>query len=359
MHLQELINHVHIKRYRPAIFFALGFLFDILTLNEVDNLLSLIQQCFYILIAGLVLRWAFLQQEGLWAPPESWHKFWPYHNELVHFLLGGLLSIYTLFFFVSSSFSVSFLFLLLLFSLLILNETPLFQKKSLAFKYLLYSLCLFSFFLFVLPLLAGSISVWAFYAALLVSSLLILMNFLDTYKKGVEKNKIIKQMVLPGGIVALAFLLFYHLKILPPVPLSAKYMGIYHNISKSDERYQLEYNRPWWRFWQNGDQTFYAKAGDKIYCFARVFAPGLISEKILFHWQFYQNGQWLSQDRVAMQLKGGRQHGFRAYAVKSNYSQGEWRVMLETEDGREISRIHFEVIPENSAEEREFSYDFH
>ena len=49
-------------------------------------------------------------------------KVWPYKTEAIHFLYGSLLSAYTIFYFKSSSFSSSFLFLLILTGLLFLNE---------------------------------------------------------------------------------------------------------------------------------------------------------------------------------------------------------------------------------------------
>ncbi|MCB9024818.1 MAG: DUF2914 domain-containing protein [Bdellovibrionaceae bacterium] len=354
----DILKNEKFKKYSPAVFFVCGFLFDIITLDEVDNLLSLIQQCLYISFAGFILRFSFLQHEGLWVAPEKMKKIWKYQNEIIHFLLGGLLSVYTLFYFVSSSFSVSFFFLFFMFAVLVLNETPALQNKGLFFKYLLYSICLFSFFMFLLPLLSGSVSSLAFYAALIVSGLILALNYFDIVKRGVSKEKTLKQLVLPGVSMALILIVLYVGRILPPVPLATKYMGIYHSIDKTDDRYQLGYTRGWWRFWQNGDQTFNAKEGDKVYCFVRIFAPSAISEKIIFHWQAYEQGQWESKDRVAMKINGGRLHGFRAYAVKANFFPADWRVKLETEDGRELSRINFEIVENKDIEPSEYNYHY-
>ena len=153
--MQTLINfslkNEKLKKFSPAIFFVCGFLFDILTLNQVDNIFSLIQQCLYIAIAGYILRLSFLNKEQLWEAPEKYKKIWNYQNEIVHFLLGGLLSIYTLFYFVSSSLSVSFTFLIFMFTALVFNETTYVKNQGFFCKYLLYSIALFSFFLFLLP----------------------------------------------------------------------------------------------------------------------------------------------------------------------------------------------------------------
>ncbi|MCB0355985.1 MAG: DUF2914 domain-containing protein [Bdellovibrionales bacterium] len=355
-HLKKIEKY---KKYSPALFFVFGFLFDILTLNDVDNLISIIQQCIYIIVAGSLLQFKFLEQEGLWQASEKIKKYWHYNNEILHFLLGGLLSIYTLFYFVSSSLAVSLLFLIFMFCLLIINEMPKFQQQKIIFKYLLYAICLFSFFLFLLPLVAGTVSAFAFIAALLISSLLTFLNFRTLVKKGIDRLKVLQQMVLPAALILLTLILLYAGKILPPVPLSAKYIGIYHNVKKVADKYQLTYTRSPWKFWQNGDQTFYALKNDKIYCFVRVFAPGLIAQKIIFHWQNMQQGEWITMDKVEINIQGGRQHGFRGYVSKANYIEGDWRVKLENEDGREISRINFEVIHEASDKPSEQNFHWH
>ncbi|MNT64341.1 hypothetical protein D3C72_2022330 [compost metagenome] len=45
-----------------------------------------------------------------------------------------------------------------------------------------------------------------------------------------------------------------------------------------------------------------------------------------------------------MRITGGRKNGYRGFSTKANYTAGEWRISVETTDGREIGRIYFEVI---------------
>src|SRR5690606_12177978 len=88
--------------------------------------------------------------------------------------------------------------------------------------------------------------------------------------------------LVPAGIVAGVLVALYIAKALPPIPLSAQYIGIYHEMERvkvdspdkdPETKYVLRYERPWWKFWQNGAQTFYARPGDRIYCFVRIFSP--------------------------------------------------------------------------------------
>ena len=49
-----------------------------------------------------------------------------------------------------------------------------------------------------------------------------------------------------------------------------------------------------------------------------------------------------------VKIIGGREEGFRGYGFKASYQPGNWKVQIETNDGREIGRIYFELegVPE-------------
>ncbi|HEY5931012.1 MAG TPA: hypothetical protein VIU02_11940, partial [Burkholderiales bacterium] len=82
--------------------FVGGFIFDIVTLDRIDSRFTIGQQAAYILIIGMALLQMFFE-EG--KPPRdlaSMHAvkrfYFEYRNAIVHFILGSLLSLYTLFF---------------------------------------------------------------------------------------------------------------------------------------------------------------------------------------------------------------------------------------------------------------------
>jgi hypothetical protein len=157
-----------------------------------------------------------------------------------------------------------------------------------------------------------------------------------------EKAK--TQILLPMACVLVAFLSLYVLKLIPPVPLSIPFIGIYHGVEKAGGQYRLANERPWWRFWQHGDQDFLAQKNDKIYVAFRVFSPTRFSDRVQMRWYWRDNrAGWLLQDTIPIPIVGGRAEGFRGYGVKSNYRPGEWKVQVETTDGREIGRIYFHV----------------
>jgi hypothetical protein len=150
---------------------------------------------------------------------------------------------------------------------------------------------------------------------------------------------------------------------IPPVPLSLQYIGIYHEVVPPSAQqtgtttYELKHQRPWWKPWQHGDQDFKARPGDVVYCFARVFAPTGFKDAIYVRWLVKGRGGWQDQGRARLDISGGRDNGFRAIATKKNYQPGRWRVEVETDDGRDLGVIHFDLISDVSSDVREYKTD--
>ena len=332
-------------------FFAGGFLFDIATLSRVDSWLSIAQQVFYLTAIAAILLHMFFD-EG--KPPRqleamSTVKRWyfQYRTAAVHFLLGALLSLYTLFFFKSSSLLVSFAFLLFLLLLLLVNESKLFKAQGLSFKFALLSVCVLSFSAIVVPVFVGSIGVIVFLLSMLIGSIpLILIDRRIRLHAPDGAQQVRQQIFVPFSLVLIGFLTLYFFKLIPPVPLSIPFIGVYHGVEKTEAGYRLSHERPAWRFWQHGDQYFKAQPGDKIYVFFRIFSPARFSDQVTMRWYWKPKGSgWKLQDGIPIAIVGGRDQGFRGYGVKTNYQPGEWKVQVETTDGREIGRIYFDVAP--------------
>jgi len=146
--------------------------------------------------------------------------------------------------------------------------------------------------------------------------------------------------------VLAAFLALYLFRLIPPVPLSIPFIGVYHGVEKTSAGYRLLHEEPRWRFWQHGDQHFLAQPGDKVYVFFRIFSPTRFSDQVTMRWFWKPKGRgWMLQDAIPIAIVGGRAEGFRGYGVKSNYQPGDWKVQVETTDAREIGRVYFNVEP--------------
>ncbi|HEY1288947.1 MAG TPA: DUF2914 domain-containing protein [Burkholderiales bacterium] len=351
-------------------FFIAGFLFDILTLGRIDSWFTIGQQAIYLFVISLILVQMLRAEAPAAAAPAAAavaqpdaapvaafatspaaapaaggsrlrRRYLEYRNPAIHFLLGALLSAYTLFFFKSSSLLVSFGFMGVLVALLVANESARFKALGLPFKFALLGLCYLAFFAYVVPVLIGQTGLAVFLLSMALGCVpLAAVAFLAARERKAR-------ILVPLGCVLVFFLTFYLLRIIPPVPLSIPFMGVYHGVERTDEGYRLTHERPFWRIWHNGDQRFRAQDGDKVHVYFRIFSPSRFSDQVLMGWYRYEGGPkgrgWALQDTIPIKIVGGREEGFRGYGVKTNYQPGKWMVEVETTDRREIGRIYFSV----------------
>ena len=267
--------------------------------------------------------------------------YFEYRRPAIHFLLGALLSAYTLFFFKSSSLLVSFGFMGVLVALLLANESARFKALGLRFKFALLGLCYLAFFAYVVPVLVGQTGLGVFLLSMAAGCVpLSAVAFAVVHEQR-------RTILVPLGCVLVLFLGFYLFRLIPPVPLSMRFMGVYHGVERTDAGYRLSHERPAWRIWHKGDQWFSAQPGDKVHVYFRIFSPSRFSDQVRMAWYRHEGGPkgrgWVLQDTIAIRILGGREEGFRGFGVKSNYQPGQWRVQVETTDGREIGRIYFSL----------------
>ena len=269
--------------------------------------------------------------------------FYRHADDIHHFAVGSLLSAYALYFFKSASFSSSYLFLLFVFTLLVLNEVQDFKNLGPWIKSALLKLCLTSFCCAYVPILLGQSGTLSFMAAIFLSLCLstIFGFYLAKYHIAWESFK--AAYLIPKGATILIFILLYSFRIFPPIPLALKQIGIYHKIKKQNDKYYSYSETPWYRFWHKGDQEFLAQPGDKVWVFIRLFAPGGLKQKIYLVFEKQEKGDWQQSDRIPILITGGRSEGFRGRAYKSNYTSGKWRVRVETEDQLEVGLLSFEI----------------
>ena len=335
--------------------FVGGFLFDIAMLDRIDAWSTIGQQAVYLVLIGMILLQMFFA-EG--QPPPELDKmftlkrwYYEYRTALVHFLLGTLLNLYTLFFFKSSSLFVSFVFMIVLVLLMVANDSKRLKALGLSFKFALFSLCVLSFSASVVPVFVGSIGLLVFMLSMLVGCLpLAVINRRIRIHAPERTQQARQQILVPFGLVLMGFLSLYLFRLIPPVPLSIPFIGVYHNIERGEDTFRLSHERPFWRIWHHGDQKFLAQPGDKVYVYFRIFSPTRFSDQVLMRWYWKDNaGRWRLQDSIPIKILGGREQGFRGYGMKSNYQPGDWKLQVETTDEREIGRVYFDVAIASAA----------
>lgn len=345
--------HKKYEQYLPALFFLGGFLFDLITIGDIDDLLNIIIQGVYLLIAGHIL---FLQISQTKELKQKYLKYYvEYKDDIFHFLLGSLLSAFTIFYFKSASLSNSFIFMIFLASLLLLNEFPFFKSLGPVIKSALYMLCLLSYLIYVIPIIFGKTGLIYFLLATIIALVFVFLKIFFLKKYNDEISDLNRLVIIPQVSILVIFLLLYLTKLIPPVPLSLKHIGIYHNVKKVENNYITSHNKPWYNFWSNGDQNFLARTDDKVFVFTKVFAPAGFDGKIFIHWLKETEDGLKTSDRIPLKVTGGRREGFRGYAYKQNYTSGDWQIRIETKGGLEIGRINLTIEEDEDNSPREFT----
>jgi hypothetical protein len=334
--------------WRHLAFFAAGFIFDAVMVRRIDETPVLLQQGIYLGLSGLLLATLVAWRH---RPPElPWMLRWlpRWAAPLLHFMLGTLLNAYALFYVKSGSGLTAILFFVVISMLLLVNELPWIRRRGLGpvVLYALYNFCLTSYFAYLYPVLIGRIRWWMFVLAVATSVVpLTLVARFHRQRTG-DRRQVMRHALIPSFGVQALLLMLYAFGLIPPVPLSLTDIGIYHGVARADAGgYNVTSETPpWYRFWTSDDTDFRARAGDRVYCFFRVFAPRRFHDEVRVAWLYRQAGRgWLPAGDVPIAVVGGREGGFAGYAYKQNWRPGDWRVIVETVDGREIGRRTFSV----------------
>ncbi|MCL2626118.1 MAG: DUF2914 domain-containing protein [Cystobacterineae bacterium] len=340
-------------------FFFLGFCFDLLLLKSIDSLPMLIHQGSYVLLLAVLILLDHHYCLAQALPEGWWGKLLSRRDWVIHFLFGTLFNAFFVFYFrasVVSSLSF-FIFIPLLALVLALNELPLFRNLGPLMRMALWSFTCTSFWAYLLPLLFGFLSAWLFVLAVFLSTASVLGLWYLSLRFTADAQWNFWRAVAPSLGVQVLLLLLYFSGVVPPVPLSLKWIGVYHDVRKPDGT-ELLYVRDGFRFWEHGAQTFLARPQDRLNVWMRIFAPKRFRDDIYVAWQHKdEQGQWVRTDRIPLQLSHSGQRGWTGHTYKVNYGPGEWKVDVLTADARLLGSIEITVLPDNSTQPREFSLD--
>jgi hypothetical protein len=347
----------------PAVFFLSGVTYDTLTLTRIDRLQDNLLLLVYLLALGVLI--VLTGRVGIEPAPDRaqlatlspWPRWVlqarPYYPHAVQFLMGGLFSAYAIFYSRSATLTSTGIFLALLVGLLVINEFLRDRLSNLRLLVSLYAVICFAFFTFFLPVMTGFMNAAVFLLGAAMSAAVTFRVVQLIYRHNPDRSR--KEAV---GVTAPAFGLiallvgFYFLNWIPPVPLSLKFGGIYHEVKKSGERFELSFNKKWYEVWKRSDTTF--PSDEPIYCFTAVFAPVALNTTIYHHWYHRLDNTkgFTHADKIPIKISGGREGGYRAYTFKQRLDPGDWRVDVETEDGRIVGRVSVTVVEQVGVAER-------
>ena len=349
------LNLERFKQALPAVAFFAGFLWDALTLGRSVGPLDLWILAGYLAGAGGLLWFLGKRQLAFAATPATpqpaaapapwWRESGPYF--LLQFLFGGLFSALFIFYFKSSSHFLAFLWALGLGGLLVANEFLEDRYRRFTLTWAIFGLCAMLLLNFVVPHVVGGISGFWFILSTLAGAGL--AHFLHLKTPGQPGR------IRPVWAIATVLLLAYFLDIIPPVPLVKKDIAVGHALAKADGDYVLRQEKtPWWVFWRQVSKEVRVKPGERIYCVSAVFAPAGLDTRLYHRWSRYDDRQgWVDAPRIGFGLAGGREGGYRGFTWKQNLAPGEWKVAVETENGRTVAVHRFdvaeEVLPDDAA----------
>lgn len=330
------------KRYVLPTAFIIGFIFDYLTLTKIDRFYDNLVLLSYITLAALCITII----HSVFS-----FKLWKYLQTFaplaIQFAFGGLFSGFLVFYSRSASLAASWPFLLLLLGLFIGNEIFKEKYSRLTFQLTIFFFVLFSYFIFLIPMMIKRMGDWVFLLSGLIS--LIVMYLFIRGLTLINKSKIIqaKKYFIPTIIaVFLTINILYFTNIIPPIPLSLKEIDVYYSVERIGNDYQLEpVPQPWYGFILSYDRVRIV-GNQPLYAFSSVFAPTALKTNIVHHWQYYDEtkNKWVNSFKVDFPAVGGRDGGYRGFSLKETIKPGYWRVDVETPNGLLIGRKKFLVM---------------
>jgi len=335
------------ERHISALSLAGGFAFDSWAFGRIDRPETQAVFIVYLLVAGIFI--ALLH--GLESRPEGRKPSEKTRAILIfitQFALGALLSGFCVFYIRSASITSSWPFILAMAAIFIGNEYMRRYHSRLVFAALLLFIALYSYAIMLVPLVLGRIGAIPFLISGAIAVLVFFVYMRAIARLGHERYRSARTQVSIGMAVITVLLNgAYFLRILPPLPLVLTDAGVYHKVARDGQGNfvaAVEEEPPEWQALFGGHPILHIQPGARLYIYNAVFAPKGLKTSIVHEWQRMdpQRG-WVTQQRRAMAIQGGREDGFRAYTYKTAPAPGEWLVRINTVDGRAIGRVRFAV----------------
>lgn len=336
-------------RYVSPLALIAGFIADnLVLLRRIDVWTSHALLFGYLTIAALSIIILNLITTGRVRTP--WVlKITPLIPVVTQFAFGGLFSAYLSLYSRSASFALSWIFVIIVASLLLGNERFVRQYMKFSFQISMFFAVLFSFLIFFLPIVFHRIGPWMFILSGLasVAAISLFLRFIGYLMPELlrrERTRVARSI----AVIFIIFNILFFSNAIPPLPLALKAAGVYHSVERTqDGVFHLgAESEPWYWDYVPHTGVFHHSPGETAYAYSAVFAPSGISTVILHEWQKYDTatGEWLTKATVRYPIIGGRDGGYRGYSFIKDVSEGKWRVNVITQYGQLIGRISFTVV---------------
>ena len=344
------------ERHLSALAMLAGFVADNVLFSRVDlwqtqaTLAAYALACF-IAIPGLHFIEARAARSG--SRPR-WRVLLPLTTQ---FALGGFWSAFVIFYGRSAVVSASWPFLLVLLLAFLGNEYFQRYHTRLVFTSVLFFFALYSYAIFAVPIYTGTIGTATFLGSGVVAVGVFALFTILLRILGRERFLADVRRIRAGAFGVFVILnAAYFTNILPPLPLSASSAGVYHSVTRVPGAYLAETETEPWRVRYLGfAPTLHIVQGEELFAYSSVFAPTKLATTIVHRWQRYdpEREVWVTKAVIVYPIVGGRDGGYRGYSTTPIRETGQWRVDVETADGRLIARLPFtaELVSSPSPEE--------
>lgn len=278
-------------------------------------------------------------------PRPRWRGIVPVATQ---FSLGGFWSAFVFFYGHSATLPASWPFLLLILAILVGNEYFARYHERLVFTSVLFFFALYSYAIFEVPIVIGSIGTGPFLLSGLIA--VVIFGLFTVLLRVFGRNRFRADVwrIRVGALAVLVLMnAFYFTNVLPPLPLSAKAAGIYHAVWRAPGQYLgSSESEPWTVRYLGFAPTLHLAAGDGLSAYSSIFAPTQLATTIVHRWQWYDPamGAWETRASIRYPIVGGRDGGYRGYSTVYVREPGRWRVDVMTTDGRIIARLPFTTV---------------
>jgi hypothetical protein len=334
------------ERQISALSLAGGFAFDSFAFGRIDHARTQAVFIAYLLAAAIaiaVLHVLESRPDGK-KPSDKTRAILIF---ITQFALGCLLSGFCVFYIRSASITSSWPFLLGMAAIFIGNEYMRRYHSRLVFSALLFFFALYSYAIFLVPVVTHHMGRIPFLLSGALAVVLFFFYMQALARLGHERYRSARRHVFAGMVlITLLLNLVYFLRVLPPLPLVLTDAGVYHDIKHAGADYQasVEDEPPEWEALFGTHAILHVQPGAKLFLYNAVFAPRGLNARIVHDWQWLDPGKgWQSQQRIPVDIMGGRDNGFRLYTTKTAPRPGQWQVNILTGDGRSVGRVRFAV----------------
>lgn len=324
-----------------------GFVIDTLTLQRIDLFFENFILSTYLILSGILIFVLYLIDTEK-ISSRFFYQIKPFLNIILLVVLGGLFSGFTIFYFRSSTLASSWPFIFLLVVLMASTEYLKEHFSDIKIKLVVFFFALFTYSIFLLPILTKQIGAFIFISSGLIS-LVIFFIYVEFFGKvfGRSFNSIKKFAYKSSVFIFIIITFMFFANIIPPIPLSLKDADIYYKVERNGVSYNvLDYHKTFSDY-----LTFVEKIpiqkGQSLYFYSSVFAPTKLSTEIRHEWQYLDKNKWVSVSTIPFSITGGSDGGYRGFSVKSNLKEGLWRVDVKTSTGQVVGRKRFKVVYTN------------